>query len=137
MQLENLNQVKPGPLQRRSEVAAKAVCAWPEGEALIFVYFVVFSFLFLLLLPCAAGGHEQALLCCNTLLDYSWNRRHNWQAKYNSGCALTNSTVNINTRLFFPYLIYNFWIYVLAVFALLPFTVVLASYTITSLKMTG
>lgn len=40
----------------------------------------------------------------------------------------------INMRLFFPYVMYNFWIYLLAVF-ILPFTVVPASYkTITSLK---
>lgn len=98
----------------------------------VYFAFFFFSLQFMLLLPLATGGKNKPS-CALT----PYNRRQLASKVQLSGCALTNSIVNINTKLFFPYLVYNFWIYVLAVFVL-PFTMVLASYTkITSLKMTG
>lgn len=43
--------MKSGPLQRRSEVAAKAI-AWPVREALLFVYFVVFLLVYVTAASC-------------------------------------------------------------------------------------
>lgn len=70
--MENLNQTEHGPPQRRSEVAAKAICAWPERESFSSVFLLV-------LLPglqlCYGdrSKHSSALT--------AHNRRHNWQAK--------------------------------------------------------